>query len=45
VNEQSAPFPTELSELVQACTYRSGWLVYLRDEIRDPASTHAGGSP
>lgn len=39
-NKQMAPFPEELAELVAACEYRPGWIVYLRDEIRDPASTH-----
>lgn len=39
-NTQTAPFPHELAELVEACIYRAGWLVYLADEVRDPASTH-----
>lgn len=39
---QTAPFPVELKELVDACEYRPGWLVLLRDEVRDPSDTHAG---
>jgi hypothetical protein len=41
---QTAPWPLELFDLVADCTYRDGWLVYLCDEIRDPATTHAGES-
>jgi hypothetical protein len=43
-NTQTAPFPTELDELVQRTTYRPGWVVYLADEVRDPADTHSGES-
>jgi hypothetical protein len=28
---QSAPFPTQLEELVKACSYRPGWTVRLSD--------------
>jgi hypothetical protein len=41
-NTQTAPYPLELADLVAGCTYRPGWAVYLRDEIRDPADTHTG---
>lgn len=41
---QTAPFPVDLQQLVEQCTYREGWVVYLADEVRDPASTHAGES-
>lgn len=37
---QEGPYPTQLAELVSACTYRPDWEVYLRDEVRDPADTH-----
>lgn len=39
-NTQTAPYPTELAALVDDVEYRPGWVVYLRDEIRDPASSH-----
>lgn len=41
---QTAPYPEQLADLVRKCRYRAGWAVYLRDEVRDPASTHAGES-
>lgn len=44
--EQYAPYPQELQELVDECTYRPGWGVWLSDQLRDPADTHghaAGG--
>jgi hypothetical protein len=44
VNRQTAPYPDELAELVQANRYRPGWIVYLADEVRDPADTHTGES-
>lgn len=41
---QTAPWPADLADLVSRCHYRPGWRVYLQDEIRDPADTHAGES-
>jgi hypothetical protein len=35
---QTAPYPAELFDLVADCTYRDGWLVYLRDEDRGQGS-------
>lgn len=29
MNIQAAPYPQELSEIVQSCTYRPGWSVHL----------------
>lgn len=43
-NTQYAPYPMELMDLVAGCDYRPGWLVLLRDEVRDPADTHSGES-
>lgn len=43
---QSAPFPSDLLELVDALRYRPGWLARLVDIERDPEDTHgaaAGG--
>lgn len=39
-NVQRAPYPAELAELVELVSYREGWQVILRDEVRDPADTH-----
>lgn len=39
-NRQVAPYPQLLADLVHACTYRPDWVVYLREEVRDPADTH-----
>lgn len=44
MNRQEAPYPDELKALVDGCAYRPGWIVYLRDEVRDPASTHGAES-
>jgi hypothetical protein len=41
-NTQTAPYPDELADLVAKTAYRPGWIVYLADEVRDPADTHAG---
>jgi hypothetical protein len=35
---QSAPFPTQLEELVKACSYRPGWTVRLSDIDRGQGS-------
>jgi hypothetical protein len=37
-NFNAGPFPTELAELVEACTYRPDWLVNLRDMDRGQGS-------
>jgi hypothetical protein len=37
-NTQTAPFPTELAELVQSCRYRPGWTVELTDMDRGQKS-------
>lgn len=37
-NTQIAPYPTELDEMVQACTYRPGWTVRLDDHNRGQGS-------
>lgn len=42
MNTQQAPFPDELTTLVDHCDYRRGWTVRLRDIVRDPPTTHAG---
>jgi len=36
---QTAPFPTELAEVVEGLKYRPGWSFYLSDEERDPGSS------
>lgn len=40
LNEQSAPWPAELAELVEQCQYRDGWVLQLGPRLRDPADTH-----
>lgn len=35
---QTAPFPTVLFDMIQACTYRPGWTVELRDQNRGQGS-------
>lgn len=35
---QTVPFPHELADLVEHCTYRRGWTVYLQDHDRGQGS-------
>ncbi len=37
-NAQTAPFPEPLADLVEACTYRPGWVVHLADMDRGQGS-------
>lgn len=41
---QVAPYPDALARLVKSLRYREhmGWRVWLKDGVRDPASTHSG---
>lgn len=38
VNTNAAPYPEALERLVEACSYREGWLFYMRDEDRGQGS-------
>src|SRR5690348_1030818 len=39
-NVQEAPYPAELAAMIASCNYRPGWLVDMREIVRDPADTH-----